>query len=43
MRPVGDVFAFTDTEHHSASDTRAFTSRLFPAVGEHFVTQRARS
>ncbi|WP_433280543.1 DUF1989 domain-containing protein [Pseudonocardia xinjiangensis] len=39
---VGDVFAFTDTEHHSASHTRAVTSRLFPAVGEHFVTQRRR-
>ncbi|GAA1202490.1 DUF1989 domain-containing protein [Pseudonocardia alaniniphila] len=39
---VGDVFAFTGAEHHSASHTRAATSRLFPAVGEHFVTQRRR-
>jgi uncharacterized protein YcgI (DUF1989 family) len=39
---VGDVFAFSDTEHHSAPHTRAATSRLFPAIGEHFVTQRRR-
>jgi uncharacterized protein YcgI (DUF1989 family) len=39
---VGDVFAFTETEHHSAAHTRAATSRLFPAIGEHFVTQRRR-
>jgi hypothetical protein len=39
---VGDVFAFTDAEHHSASHTRAATSRLFPAIGEHFMTQRRR-
>ncbi|WP_433295479.1 DUF1989 domain-containing protein [Pseudonocardia sp. CA-142604] len=39
---VGDVFAFTDVEHHSASHTRAATSRLFPAIGEHFMTQRRR-
>lgn len=39
---VGDVFAFTGTEHHSASHTRAATGRLFPAIGEHFVTQRRR-
>jgi uncharacterized protein YcgI (DUF1989 family) len=48
---VGDVFAFTDigvdtgaglTEHHSAAHTRAATDRLFPAVGEPFVTERRR-
>ena len=38
---VGDVFAFTRDdvrEHHSASHTRAHVNRLFPAVGEQFVT-----
>ncbi|MFD1931035.1 MULTISPECIES: DUF1989 domain-containing protein [Nonomuraea] len=42
---VGDVFAFAAddvTEHLSASHTRASTSRLFPARGEHFVTDRRR-
>jgi uncharacterized protein YcgI (DUF1989 family) len=47
---VGDVFAFTleapdehpRNEHHSAAHTRAATSRLFPAVGESFVTDRRR-
>jgi uncharacterized protein YcgI (DUF1989 family) len=47
---VGDVFAFTADvgdehsgyEHHSASHTRAHTSRLFPAIGEQFVTDRRR-
>ncbi|MFD5093537.1 DUF1989 domain-containing protein [Amycolatopsis thailandensis] len=44
---VGDVFAFTDSgadlaEHHSAAHTRAATDRLFPAVGEAFVTDRRR-
>ncbi|MFI6513779.1 DUF1989 domain-containing protein [Streptosporangium sp. NPDC050855] len=42
---VGDVFAFAAddvSEHLSASHTRAFTSRLFPAQGEHFVTDRRR-
>ncbi|HET6259542.1 MAG TPA: urea carboxylase-associated family protein [Pseudonocardia sp.] len=39
---VGDVFAFAGAEHHSAAHTRAATSRLFPAVGEHFVTDRRR-
>lgn len=42
---VGDVFAFaadTSGEHHSAAHTRAATSRLFPAVGEPFVTDRRR-
>jgi uncharacterized protein YcgI (DUF1989 family) len=42
---VGDVFAFaaaTPDEHHSGAHTRAATSRLFPAVGEPFVTDRRR-
>lgn len=44
---VGDVFAFTDSgpelaEHHSAAHTRAGIDRLFPAVGESFVTDRRR-
>jgi len=42
---VGDVFAFaTDGsgEQHSAPHTRARTSRLFPAVGEPFLTDRRR-
>lgn len=42
---VGDVFAFAAgdvTEHLSASHTRTATGRLFPRVGEHFVTNRRR-
>ena len=47
---VGDVFAFAadgsgehhSDEHHSAAHTRAATSRLFPAAGEPFVTDRRR-
>jgi uncharacterized protein YcgI (DUF1989 family) len=47
---VGDVFAFTtgvavrpsDIEHHSAAHTRTHIRRLFPAVGEQFVTDRRR-
>ncbi|MEO3803037.1 urea carboxylase-associated family protein [Nonomuraea sp. B1E8] len=42
---VGDLFAFAaddTTEQLSASHTRAATSRLFPAVGEQFVTDRRR-
>ena len=47
---VGDVFAFAADgmgeqpadEHHSAAHTRAATSRLFPAIGEPFVTNRRR-
>ncbi len=44
---VGDVFAFTDggtelAEHHSAAHTRAGVDKLFPAVGESFVTDRRR-
>jgi uncharacterized protein YcgI (DUF1989 family) len=41
---VGDLFAFVDDggrrlgEHLSAAHTRGHTSRLFPAVGEDFVT-----
>lgn len=42
---VGDVFAFVaddPAEHHSAAHTRAYLSRLFPRVGEAFVTNRRR-
>ncbi|MGW4714171.1 DUF1989 domain-containing protein [Nocardia sp. NPDC004260] len=42
---VGDVFAYNAydiTEHHSASHTRTHTGRLFPALGEYFVTNRRR-
>ena len=42
---VGDVFAFAaddPTEYLSASHTRTHTSRLFPHVGEAFVTNRRR-
>ncbi|WP_436776219.1 DUF1989 domain-containing protein [Yinghuangia sp. YIM S09857] len=42
---VGDLFAFADDgsdEYLSASHTRAHVSRLFPAVGEDFVTNRRR-
>lgn len=42
---VGDLFAFNaadPSEHHSAGHTRAHTNRLFPAVGERFVTNRRR-
>ncbi|MBX6767845.1 MAG: urea carboxylase-associated family protein [Actinomadura rubrobrunea] len=42
---VGDLFAFAagDTgEQLSASHTRSVTSRLFPQVGEAFVTNRRR-
>ncbi|BCI52958.1 hypothetical protein NIIDNTM18_22360 [Mycolicibacterium litorale] len=42
---VGDVFAFAaddGAEHLSASHTRTATSRLFPRVGESFVTNRRR-
>ncbi|MFJ9370691.1 DUF1989 domain-containing protein [Nocardia sp. NPDC101769] len=42
---VGDVFAYNAhdlTEHHSASHTRTHTARLFPALGESFVTNRRR-
>ncbi|MDT6987675.1 DUF1989 domain-containing protein [Streptomyces lusitanus] len=42
---VGDVFAFARDdvrEYHSASHTRAHVNRLFPAVGEQFVTSLRR-
>jgi len=45
---VGDLFAYVlgaagvTGEHLSASHTRTFTSRLFPAIGESFVTNRRR-
>ncbi|MFW3120979.1 hypothetical protein MMAG44476_24794 [Mycolicibacterium mageritense DSM 44476 = CIP 104973] len=42
---VGDVFAFAAgdfSEYLSASHTRTTTGRLFPAVGEQFVTNRRR-
>ena len=42
---VGDVFAFVAQdpgEHLSASHTRTSTGRLFPLVGEQFVTSRRR-
>lgn len=37
---VGDLFAFTADDHLSASHTRTATSRLFPAIGQAFVTTR---
>jgi uncharacterized protein YcgI (DUF1989 family) len=42
---VGDLFAFVAAdpgEHLSASHTRTSTSRLFPRIGEQFVTNRRR-
>ncbi|MDH6193636.1 uncharacterized protein YcgI (DUF1989 family) [Mycobacterium frederiksbergense] len=42
---VGDVFAYAaadPNEYLSASHTRTATGRLFPEVGEHFVTNRRR-
>jgi uncharacterized protein YcgI (DUF1989 family) len=42
---VGDVFAFAAddlAEFHSASHTRTHVERLFPAVGEQFVSNRRR-
>ncbi|OBF32447.1 Urea carboxylase-related aminomethyltransferase [Mycobacterium sp. ACS1612] len=42
---VGDVFAFAADdpfEHLSASHTRTHTSRLFPRIGEAFVTNMRR-
>ncbi len=44
-RQVGDLFAFSaddPSEYASAEHTRAFVSRLFPRVGEPFVTNRRR-
>ena len=42
---IGDVFAFVAddvSEHHSAAHTRGHVNRLFPAVGEEFVTSLRR-
>nr|WP_157529234.1 urea carboxylase-associated family protein [Kibdelosporangium sp. MJ126-NF4]CTQ89333.1 Aminomethyltransferase (EC 2.1.2.10) [Kibdelosporangium sp. MJ126-NF4] len=39
---VGDLFAFSADEYLSAAHTRGHTSRLFPALGESFVTDRRR-
>ena len=42
---VGDVFAFVSgarDEYHSAAHTRAHVNRLFPALGEPFVTNLRR-
>lgn len=42
---VGDLFAFAaedPLEHLSASHTRTSTSRLFPLIGEQFLTTRRR-
>ncbi|MEU5282321.1 urea carboxylase-associated family protein [Streptomyces asoensis] len=44
-RQVADLFAFVrdnSAEYHSAPHTRAFTNRLFPKVGEPFVTNQRR-
>jgi uncharacterized protein YcgI (DUF1989 family) len=41
----GDLFAFVDgdvREYHSAEHTRVHVNRLFPQVGEQFVTNRRR-
>lgn len=42
---VGDLFAFSDNdvrEYLSAAHTRTSTGRLFPQIGEQFVTNRRR-
>jgi uncharacterized protein len=42
---VADVFAFSvddSSEYHSAEHTRVYVDRLFPRVGEQFVTNRRR-
>jgi uncharacterized protein len=44
-RQVADLFAFRAddaSEYASAEHTRVHTNRLFPRVGEHFVTNRRR-
>jgi uncharacterized protein YcgI (DUF1989 family) len=44
-RQVGDLFAFNAgdvSEYASAEHTRPHVDRVFPAVGEHFVTNRRR-
>jgi uncharacterized protein len=43
---VGDFFAFNrddPTEYLSASHTRAFTSRVFPAIGQSFMSSSRRA
>jgi len=43
---VGDIFAFSAAdphEHLSAAHTRTTTGRLFPRIGQQFVTNRRRS
>ena len=43
---VGDLFAYVDgdlSEHLSASHTRARINRLFPAIGEAFMSNRRRA
>jgi uncharacterized protein YcgI (DUF1989 family) len=42
---VGDFWAFCAddiSEYHSTEHTRAYHNRLFPRIGEHFVTNRRR-
>jgi len=42
---VGDLFAFSSVdprEYLSASHTRAFTSRVFPAIGQSFMSSQRR-
>ena len=42
---VADVFAFCAddlSEYHSAEHTRVYVNRLFPRVGQQFVTNRRR-
>ena len=42
---VADVFAFSvddPSEYHSSEHTRVYVGRLFPRVGEQFVTNRRR-
>ena len=42
---VGDLFAFARddlSEYHSAEHTRGHVQRVFPAIGEQFVTNRRR-
>ena len=42
---VGDLFAFAATDadkYLSAAHTRTSVSRLFPSIGEHFLTNRRR-
>jgi uncharacterized protein YcgI (DUF1989 family) len=39
---VGDLFAFSGPEYLSASHTRLATSRVFPSIGQAFVTNDRR-